>query len=184
MKFAQMKETYYLQKKETYYLQNRDKIREKYFQNRNEILERNNRRYKEKHPFKSKKCLVCNKSFFTGRSYQKYCDIKCQIKDSRIRNREKNRIYFLERRQKTKLIAVNYKGGKCVECGYNKYVGALDFHHLNPNFKEIKITNLIRNGINKKGNWKNLKLELDKCVILCANCHRQKHFYVMEVGSK
>lgn len=38
-------------------------------------------------------------------------------------------------------MAVQYKGGKCCVCGYNKYLGALEFHHLNPNEKDFGISN-------------------------------------------
>jgi len=64
---------------------------------------------------------------------------------------------------------VEYKGGKCVICGYNKYVGALDFHHLNPNEKEYSISNLRTYSMAK------VKIELDKCVLLCRNCHAEVH---------
>lgn len=75
-----------------------------------------------------------------------------------------------KRRDKLKEKAVEYKGGKCEKCGYNKYAGALEFHHLNPNEKDF--------GIGSKGytrSWKSVKTELDKCIILCANCHREIH---------
>jgi len=73
-----------------------------------------------------------------------------------------------KRRRKLKLKAVEYLGGKCVRCGYDKYVGALDFHHLDPSKKEITISSYSRG-------WKHIKAELDKCIILCANCHREEH---------
>ncbi|MBI4999803.1 hypothetical protein HZB97_03475 [Candidatus Gottesmanbacteria bacterium] len=52
-------------------------------------------------------------------------------------------------------------------CGYNRYQGALDLHHINGE-KEF--------GISDKGytrSWKKVKAELDKCVLVCANCHRE-----------
>jgi len=69
---------------------------------------------------------------------------------------------------KTKMWAVEYKGGKCQICGYNKYVGSLDFHHKNPNEKDFAISG----GI---ADQEKLKVELDKCVLLCSNCHREIH---------
>ena len=75
-----------------------------------------------------------------------------------------------KRRDKVKIMAIEYKGGKCSICNYNKCVGALEFHHIDTNEKEF--------GIGSKGytrSWKSVKLELDKCVLVCANCHREIH---------
>lgn len=74
-------------------------------------------------------------------------------------------------RRKVKEILVQYKGGKCEICGYNKCIAALDFHHLDPKEKDFGIsqTNIYRN-IDK------LKEEVDKCLLVCANCHREIHF--------
>jgi hypothetical protein len=72
-------------------------------------------------------------------------------------------------RKKTKERSVEYKGGMCIVCGYNKCISALDFHHLNPNDKSFSISG------NCNRSWDKIKTELDKCVILCANCHREVH---------
>ena len=42
--------------------------------------------------------------------------------------------------RKRKIEAINYKGGKCIKCGYDKYPGALDFHHLDPYQKDFSIS--------------------------------------------
>lgn len=75
-----------------------------------------------------------------------------------------------ERRRRVKRMLVEYKGGKCVRCGYSKCVAALDFHHENEKEKAF--------GISHKGHtisFERLKKEADKCVLLCANCHREEH---------
>ena len=80
------------------------------------------------------------------------------------------------RRDKVKEMAVEYKGGKCEICGYNKCKGALEFHHLDPNEKDF--------GISHKGytrSWESVKKELDKCIMLCANCHREVHDGMLEL---
>lgn len=77
----------------------------------------------------------------------------------------------LERQRKLKKNCVDYKGGRCVECGYNKCLGALDFHHINPEEKEFSIGKFKLNSFDDK-----MKIELDKCVLLCSNCHREKHY--------
>lgn len=71
----------------------------------------------------------------------------------------------ISRKQK----CVEYKGGKCSLCGYNQYIGALDFHHIDPTQKTFNISNL------RSYTWNVLKKELDKCVCLCKNCHAEIH---------
>ena len=74
-------------------------------------------------------------------------------------------------RHNVKEELVQYKGGKCEICGYNKCLGALDFHHLDPNQKDFAISN---SNIYK--NLDKLKEEIDKCILVCANCHREIHY--------
>lgn len=74
-----------------------------------------------------------------------------------------------KRRHKLKNELVEYKGGCCSECGYNKCVDALDFHHTDPHEKELLI------GSSWNRSLKILKNEADKCILLCANCHREIH---------
>ena len=67
-------------------------------------------------------------------------------------------------------MAVAYKGNKCARCGYDRCIEALEFHHTDPTKKDF--------GVSSKGytrNWKRVQEELDKCVMLCANCHREVH---------
>lgn len=75
-----------------------------------------------------------------------------------------------KRRRKVKELAVAYKGGKCEKCGYDKCVAAMDFHHLDPEKKEF---NLSAKGHCRK--WEDIKQELDKCILICSNCHRELH---------
>lgn len=74
-----------------------------------------------------------------------------------------------ERRRETKFKCIEYKGGKCSVCGYDKCSAALEFHHLDPSKKEF--------NINKSAtlSFKKLKPELDKCILVCSNCHREIH---------
>lgn len=73
-------------------------------------------------------------------------------------------------RRKIKQWALEYKGCVCSKCGYNKCSAALDFHHVDMNEKEF---NLSARDI--KFDWEAIKKELDKCIVLCANCHREIH---------
>lgn len=70
--------------------------------------------------------------------------------------------------QKTKAKAVVYKGGKCQVCGYNRCMRALTFHHINPEEKSFGIS-----GGTKS--FEKLKSELDKCILVCQNCHAEIH---------
>ncbi len=65
--------------------------------------------------------------------------------------------------------AVDYLGGKCIRCGYDKSLRALTFHHRNPAQKSFSIAK------KKCLKWETLKPELDKCDLLCANCHAEQH---------
>lgn len=99
----------------------------------------------------------------------KYCENKRVYLTDEIR--KKNRVIsVVKRRHKIKELSIEYKGGCCERCGYNKYIGALEFHHLDPNEKDFNLS--------KKGHcrsWEKVKIELDKCILLCANCHREIH---------
>lgn len=75
-----------------------------------------------------------------------------------------------KRRKKLKLMVIEYKGGKCVICGYKKYPGAFDLHHIDGSTKEF---GLFQRGITRS--WSKVKSETDKCVLVCANCHREIH---------
>ncbi len=75
-----------------------------------------------------------------------------------------------KRRKKIKAMAVSYKGGKCMICGYDRCVDALDFHHTNPKDKEF---GLGIGGLTRA--WKRVQKEADKCILVCSNCHREIH---------
>ena len=73
------------------------------------------------------------------------------------------------RKYAKKLKCVNYLGDVCKKCGESNLF-KLTFHHINPKEKEFKFSD----SINSR--WSRLKKELDKCELLCQNCHREFHF--------
>lgn len=79
-------------------------------------------------------------------------------------------------RAKVKQWCVDYKGGKCCKCGYDKCLGALDFHHLDPSEKKFNIGELSNKAFTK--NFEQIKAELDKCELVCSNCHRELHYKI------
>jgi len=75
-----------------------------------------------------------------------------------------------QRRLNLKLRSIAYKGGACILCGYNRCSKALDFHHVDPSQKEFNLSGAYDKY---KKTWKELMVELDKCVLLCSNCHKE-----------
>ena len=73
------------------------------------------------------------------------------------------------RRYQRRIDIVTYLGNKCSVCGYNKCIHALEAHHKNPNEKDFTIS-----GAHCRS-WLRIKKELDKCILLCSNCHREEH---------
>lgn len=76
-----------------------------------------------------------------------------------------------KRRKQLKVMVVKYLGGRCVRCGYDKCVAALEAHHLDSSTKAF--------GIAAKGytrSWEVVKTEADKCILLCSNCHREVEY--------
>lgn len=94
----------------------------------------------------------------------------------RLRNVRKVEAYKLrnvrkvvEWRRRAKLALIEYKGGKCEQCGYNKpCVSCYDFHHIDPSQKDFRL-----GGCTK--NFERLKQEVDKCRLLCKLCHAELH---------
>lgn len=81
-----------------------------------------------------------------------------------------------KRRMVMKHKAIEYKGGKCLICGYNKCEWALEFHHINPNEKDF---NFSHDGFMKSID--KIKTELDKTILVCSNCHREIHCGLINV---
>jgi len=80
-------------------------------------------------------------------------------------------------RRRAKQRLVEEAGGKCKACGYDRYLGALQFHHLDPSTKTFSLS---RRGCTRA--FAELKAEAAKCVLLCANCHAEVESGVAEVG--
>lgn len=106
-----------------------------------------------------------------------FINLKCKYCFSEFESRlDKNvckKCVCLILKIKKRIFSVNYKGGKCEKCNWkpeniNEYV-CLDFHHLDPNLKEFDLSKSF-----KKKNI-DIQNELDKCIMLCAMCHRKQH---------
>lgn len=113
---------------------------------------------------KPKRCHDCNELLTVENSYSKTTGClqsKCK---------KCNYVDRVQRLRDFKKRCVEYKGGKCIRCGYSEYVGALEFHHRDPKQKDFNI------GNNRTAFTEYIKNELDKCDLLCANCHRTVHY--------
>jgi hypothetical protein len=98
--------------------------------------------------------------------------IELMPKETRTyRDRAKYNIQAVtKRRKRLKEMAVKSKGGKCQICGYSRLISALEFHHLDENNKNF--------GLSTRGltrSWEKIRTETKKCILVCANCHREIH---------
>lgn len=83
--------------------------------------------------------------------------------------------YCMNRWRERKIEAIQYKGGECIDCGFKhpEYPADIfEFHHLNPAEKEFVWAKM------RLKSWDKITKELDKCVLLCANCHRIRHYHL------
>ena len=94
---------------------------------------------------------------------------KCYLCDNHATKKLCFACYREVARIKTKQKLVAYKGGKCEICGYNKCLRSLTFHHIDPSKKDFIISAGYGNSFEK------LIKEVDKCQLLCHNCHNEVH---------
>lgn len=116
-------------------------------------------------PAKETLLLECKKHGYTefgARTNQNPRCRKCQVESTTQRRRKVAETLKLE------------AGGQCSNCGYSRCLAALDFHHSSPNQKEFGISSRgLTTSIGK------LREETKKCVLLCANCHREIHAIIV-----
>jgi len=148
-----------------------------YQKNKEKILEQKRQDYKKNR----------DKKIAYQRQYR--LDNVEKMKAYRLKNREKkikqhkkwyenNPNYYKERYLEKRRYIKNYKISKgCAICGYNKCASALDFHHNNNSDKKFSISQFNDCGIKK------IKNEMDKCIVLCRNCHAELHERERENGS-
>ena len=118
-----------------------------------------------------KKCNICGKyknetEFYSNKKTKDklncYCK-QCQLNKYRNEHRISN--YYAKKK------LVGYYGNKCIKCGYDKCLAALEFHHRNKEDKRFGINYMIAN----KFPLEEIFIEAEKCELLCVNCHREKH---------
>lgn len=123
-----------------------------------------------------KNCQICNERLQGNQ--QKYCSNKCKQKGHWGKVKEQPNSYHSQtiRGLTRKVEFINLKGGSCNMCGYNSNISALEFHHRDPSTKVFSIdTRKLANT-----NRDTLLIELNKCDLICANCHREHHYPEMK----
>jgi hypothetical protein len=105
-------------------------------------------------------CRICEKEYPGG--HQQHKNICNTCRTTRSRQNKKRR-------------AVEYMGGKCIVCNYDKCIAALHFHHIEPHDKEFGFSS------NMTKPFEVLQIELNKCIIVCSNCHSEVHAGLIEI---
>lgn len=107
------------------------------------------------------KCQCCQREFNCRNGHVHLCK-NCRRKSKRLAYR---------------ISAAEYKNNECEICGLKRNtiddLEIFDFHHKDKSNKSFELSDNIESK-----NWDIVKQELDKCVMLCANCHRKQHLYI------
>ena len=113
------------------------------------------------------KCIMCNK-LLSGRQ-KKFCSGRCKTANSNIIHQK----YSTQKQRgiDRKKHILGMVGGGCSICGYKKNLAAIEFHHLDSTNKSFQLD--LRMIGNSK--YDKLLLEINKCVPICSNCHREEH---------
>jgi hypothetical protein len=123
----------------------------------------------------SKEYYQNNKEAYKGYRDKWAAENKEQLAEAkkkyRVENRDKinQRMRNRKRKMKDKIIEIK-KNSKCIRCGFDD-ARALQFHHINPSDKLFAIGNRYM-----AYTWDIIQKEIDKCEILCANCHSIEHY--------
>lgn len=114
-----------------------------------------------------RKCIHCGETkdiseFYTNKRMVLGVESKCK-KCAHKYQRDKRKLRWPS--------VFKYAGEKCAHCGLSEpeHPEIYDFHHKDPTLKERQIAELLR------GSEKKLYEEIDKCVMICSNCHRKEH---------
>ena len=112
-------------------------------------------------------CTTCNEEKLISEFY-----IQKDRKNGASKCKKCHNEYCIKRWISRKIKAIEYMGSICVDCSTkypDKPYVIFDFHHLQPNSKDFDWNEL------RLRTWHDITAELDKCVLLCSNCHRIRH---------
>lgn len=115
-------------------------------------------------------CLVCSPPKETQYRSKEHAEIaRKRAREHYYHNREKKKAQVAKYQWDKKLAALAILGGKCQECGFS-HPAALQFHHRDPEQKEFSLSTKTF-AMPKKFPWERVLIEIQKCDLLCANCH-------------
>jgi len=122
------------------------------------------------HPERRKKKRAVDRAYAAANATR----ARAKAKAHYYANKEAKQKYILEYQMRKKIKACEYLGGKCVRCGFD-HPSALQFHHRDPSQKLFNITSK-ELSMPRKYPWDTVIIpELDKCDLLCSNCHFLEH---------
>lgn len=105
-------------------------------------------------------CGRCGKSPISS---QNECERCRELANKRAKTRRKK---FMANKDERRAFLIELKGGKCIDCGYNEHPAAFEFDHLRD--KVAAISSMLNTPIK----WERILAEVEKCELVCANCHR------------
>ena len=146
---------------QAYQEKNKEKIAEQrkiHYQKNKERLLAQNKLYRENNKDKIQAYLQKNEER-TKKRVKKYLE----------ENKDKIKLRYLKKKEKYKWILEFKTTQGCLRCGEND-PDCLDFDHIDPTTKEYKIADMVHSSLSKEV----IMREIDKCQVLCANCHRKK----------
>lgn len=103
-------------------------------------------------------CYVCLAKSNSNRYYQ-----NTEFRESQLAKQA-------SKKKQRKLDAIKYMGEQCADCKQKYHPSVYEFHHLDPKTKDVNLAHF------KSASWDKFVVELDKCIMLCANCHRVRHW--------
>lgn len=128
---------------------------------------------KEKHVENVEKYRKANPELYRKAAIKYYYANKEKSAARNAKWRAENKEYIKNKQREDKrlrkLKAVEYLGGRCNRCGKDWHPAIFEFHHRDPSTKEKDPSKLLHSS------WDKVVAELDKCDLLCANCHRLTH---------
>lgn len=84
---------------------------------------------------------------------------------------------IMRTQRRKKIDAIEKFGGKCSICGYDKCINALEFHHIDEKTKKHSPSYIIM-----RKSWDVVREELEKCILVCSNCHREIHYKILDLN--
>lgn len=169
-----------------YHLKNKEKLnaqmKEYYQANKESIKERMSRYGQDNREIISQK----KKIYHLANRERELAKMKLNYKKNKIEMLEYGREYYLTNKDYLKKQALKRRSvvreewvkllaelemNKCSKCGYDKCFAAIDYHHIKPEEKKYNMAHIMRKKVREE-----YLRELEKCIALCSNCHREYHF--------